>query len=66
MTDKVVVNNNGCGSGCLTMFAVLAVVRLAYEYWYVTVLRAAPGASRRVAVDGRRNPHRFWVPLRWS
>lgn len=33
----IVRKEGGCGSGCLPAFAVLAVVGLAYEYWYVTL-----------------------------
>jgi hypothetical protein len=29
-----VVQNQGCMSGCFTLFAVLAVIGLAVEYWY--------------------------------
>ena len=32
-----VVQNQGCMSGCFTLFAVLAVIGLAVEYWYVSV-----------------------------
>jgi len=28
-----VVQNQGCMSGCFTLFAVLAVIGLAVEYW---------------------------------
>ncbi len=32
-----VVQNQGCMSGCFTLFAVLAVIGLAVEYWYISL-----------------------------
>lgn len=55
MADKVVVNNNGCGAGCLPVIAIVGVIGLAYEYWYVTIPLAALAIVGFVAYQYHQN-----------
>lgn len=56
----IVEKRGGCGSSCLAVFAVVAVVALAYEYWYVTLPVLALGvlaywvAQHHGGVDDQR------------
>jgi rRNA maturation protein Nop10 len=46
--------NEGCLSGCGTLFALLLVVGLAIQYWYVVVPLAVVGAGAGVWMWNRR------------
>lgn len=37
MTQRIIVERRGCGSGCGTFLAVVLVLGLAIQYWYAAI-----------------------------